>query len=62
MAETPEAWRARLGLAQTPDSEFVAALNALEGLESIEGGGLEAAGLVAKETDQTNLWRLGRES
>lgn len=59
---TAAEWRTLLGLQDPLDAEFLAALNALAGQDVIEGGGLEAARLVADDSDQATLWRLGRET
>lgn len=46
MPKTAQEWQQHLGLADVPDVAFVTALNALEGQEWIDGGGLEAQGLT----------------
>lgn len=48
--KTAQEWQMHLGLDTLPDETFVANLNALEGQETIDGGELEAQGLVAMQT------------
>ena len=47
MSKTPQEWQATLGLDELPDTEWVQMMNALEGQETVDGGGLEAQGLTA---------------
>lgn len=46
MSKTAQEWQQILGLNTPPDDEFLASLNALEGQDVVEGGGLEARGLT----------------
>lgn len=43
MAKTAQEWQDLLGLAKLPTKEQLADLNALDGLETIEGGGVPAS-------------------
>lgn len=47
MSKTPQEWQSALGLDELPDAEWVQMMNALEGRETIDGGGLEMQGLTA---------------
>lgn len=47
MSKTPQEWQTVLSLDELPESEWVEMMNALEGRETIDGGGLEAQGLTA---------------
>ncbi|CAM3955342.1 helix-turn-helix domain-containing protein [Deinococcus frigens] len=47
MSKTPQEWQVVLGLDELPDAQWVEMLNALEGRDTIDGGGLEAQGLTA---------------
>lgn len=47
MSKTAQEWQQLLGLDTLLDEAFLTALNALEGQEVIDGGGLEARGLTA---------------
>lgn len=49
MSKTPQEWQSALGLDELPDAEWVQLMNALEGRETIDGGGLEAQGLTPDE-------------
>lgn len=49
MSKTPQEWQSALGLDELPDAEWVQMMNALEGRETIDGGGLEAQGLTPDE-------------
>ena len=55
MSKTAQEWQQQLGLESLPDAEFLEALNALEGQEVIDGGGLEALGLTAAQTTPDEL-------
>lgn len=46
MNRTPEDWQAALDLDELPDTGWLESLAALEGRETIEGGGLETQGLI----------------
>ena len=47
MSKTPQEWQSALGLGELPDAQWVEMMNALEGQETIDGGGLEMQGLTA---------------
>ena len=53
--KTAQEWQQHLGLDELPDDEFVTALNSLEGQDAVDGGGLEAQGLVAAQTSPAEL-------
>lgn len=42
MPKTAQEWKDQLRLPELPDIEYLAALNSLEGLDTVDGGGLEA--------------------
>lgn len=60
MPKTAQEWQQHLDLAEVPDPAFVAALNALEGQEWIEGGGLEALDLMDRDVILQDLAALRR--
>ncbi|MCY1704274.1 helix-turn-helix domain-containing protein [Deinococcus sp. SL84] len=53
--KTAKEWQQHLGLDELPDDEFVTALNSLEGQDAVDGGGLEAQGLVAAHASPAEL-------
>lgn len=53
--KTAQEWQEHLGLDILPDKEFVAAMNTLENQDAIDGGGLEAKGLVAMQASPETL-------
>lgn len=50
MPKTAQEWKVQLGLPELPDAEYLAALNSLEGLETVDGGRLEAQGQAVEMT------------